>query len=166
MAYREFVTRQIFLPNGMLSSGYFAFNRLPVNTAYGYIDDAEGWRTNIYNLPIIGASDGGAYTTAHDLRVMWELFWAGEIISPDLVHTFSQPFSTVVTEGENTYYGHGMWIYKTGNVLEEYITGFDAGVSFESGVIRSEKIQLSILSNTSNGAWDILRAMDPFLGKV
>ena len=38
-------------------------NRLPERTALGYIEEAEGWRTNIYNLPIVGASDGGAYTT-------------------------------------------------------------------------------------------------------
>lgn len=166
MAYRDFVTQQIFQPAGMTRSGYFAFNRLPENTACGYIEDDQGWRTNIYNLPIIGASDGGAYTTAHDLTLMWDAFWAGDILSSDLVHDFSQPFVVAETEGDNRYYGHGMWIYQSEKVLENYITGCDAGVSFESGVIRKENHQITVLSNTTGGAWDILRAIDPFLAKV
>ena len=165
VAFREYVTQQILIPSGMTRSGFFAFNQLPANTANGYIEDDKGWRTNIYNLPIIGASDGGAYTTVHDLKIMWKAFWAGKIISSELVHHFTQPFSSAETEGENRYYGHGIWIYKTKPVLEEYITGCDAGVSFESGVIRKDNLQLTAISNTTSGAWDILRAMDPYLGK-
>jgi CubicO group peptidase (beta-lactamase class C family) len=164
--YREFVSERIFQPARMLHSGYYAFNRLPDNTAYGYIEDDLGWRTNIYNLPIIGASDGGAYTTVGDLRKMWSAFWAGEIISFELVDRFTQPFSKATTEGENRYYGHGIWIYQNDRILEHYITGCDAGVSFESGVILDIDLQLTAISNTTSGVWDILRLMDPFLGKV
>ncbi len=166
MAYRDYVTQQIFQPAGMTRSGFFSFNRLPENTASGYIEDDQGWRTNIYNLPIIGASDGGAYTTAHDLMKMWDAFWACEIISSDLVHLFSQPFFAADTEGQHRYYGHGMWIYQTENINEPYITGCDAGVSFESGVIRRNNFLTTVLSNTSNGAWDVIRIIDRFLGKI
>ena len=40
-----------------------AMNRLPDRTALGYVDEAAGgWRTNIFNLPIIGASDAATLT--------------------------------------------------------------------------------------------------------
>ena len=41
-------------------------DRLPERTAFGYIDGEDGWRTNIFNLPIVGSSDGGAFTTVKD----------------------------------------------------------------------------------------------------
>lgn len=42
----------------MKNSGFFELNRLPENTALGYVKDDNGWRTNIYNLPIVGGGDG------------------------------------------------------------------------------------------------------------
>ena len=88
MPYREFVTQEVFAPAGMTRSGYCAMNKLPEKTAFGYIEEGDGeWRTNIYNLPIIGASDGGAFTTAHDLAKLWDAFWGYEILSQEMVET-------------------------------------------------------------------------------
>ncbi|MCY7322347.1 MAG: beta-lactamase family protein [Phormidesmis sp. CAN_BIN36] len=66
MKYQDFVEQAIFKAIGMNHSGYFALNKLPEKTAMGYVEEKEGWRTNIFNLPIVGASDGGAFTTVHD----------------------------------------------------------------------------------------------------
>jgi CubicO group peptidase (beta-lactamase class C family) len=164
-SYSQFVTEQILHPIGMNRSGYFAFNRLPDNTAYGYIKENQGWRSNIYNLPIIGASDGGAYTTVKDMRTMWKAFWSNAIISAKLVELFTKPHSQAETEGKHSYYGHGIWIYKHHDLCEEYITGSDAGVSFKSAIIRADNLVFSVISNTSHGAWEMLRVMDQFLGK-
>src|SRR5262245_25050519 len=71
LKYQDFVERAIFKPIGMQRSGYFASNKLPEKTAFGYVEEADGWRTNIFNLPIVGASDGGAYTTVHDIDLLW-----------------------------------------------------------------------------------------------
>ena len=76
MKYQEYVEQAIFKAIGMNRSGFFAFNQLPEKTAFGYIEEADGWRTNIYSLPIVGASDGGAYTTVDDLATLWKAFWA------------------------------------------------------------------------------------------
>lgn len=50
LPYQRYVEQAIFQAIGMKRSGYFAFNQLPEQTALGYIEEAGGWRTNIYNL--------------------------------------------------------------------------------------------------------------------
>jgi CubicO group peptidase (beta-lactamase class C family) len=158
MPYREFVAREIFAPAGMTRSGYFAMNKLPENTAFGYIeeDDSE-WRTNIYNLPIIGASDGGAYTTVDDLARLWNAFWGGEILSQKIVELYTQPYSKAESEGPHEHYGHGIWIHESETRgRETYITGCDAGVSMKSGLIHDTNTLVTVLSNTTEGAWSVL----------
>ena len=77
-----------------------------------------------------------------------------------MVQIFTAPHVEVTGEGANKFYGHGIWI-RTGAGLdtEEYIEGADAGVSFYSGVIRANNLLVTVISNTSDGAWPILRAI-------
>ena len=160
MPYREFVEKEIFAPVGMERSGYFAMNRLPEGTAFGYVEEEGGWRTNIYNLPIIGASDGGAYTTLHDIANLWDAFWNYRILSKEIVETFTAPYVKTTVDSADKFYGHGIWI-RTGtrSDTEEYILGEDAGVSFYSGVTRAKDLLVTVMSNTTEGAWPILRAI-------
>jgi CubicO group peptidase (beta-lactamase class C family) len=161
LPYQHYVEQAIFQAIGMKRSGYFAFNQLPEQTALGYIEEAGDWRTNIYNLPIVGASDGGAYTTADDLATLWKAFWGAEIVPPDLVELFSTPSVKAETQGEGVYYGHGLWIHvEPDGQPEVYVTGGDAGVSFRSSLKRATDLQVTVLSNTTNGAWPVLRDMD------
>jgi CubicO group peptidase (beta-lactamase class C family) len=83
--YQDFVTQAVLQANGLQQSGYFVMNQLPEKTALGYIEGENGWRTNIYNLPIVGASDGGLFTTAQDMAKLWTAFWNYEILPKDLV---------------------------------------------------------------------------------
>ena len=49
-----------------------ASTRSPNSTALGYIDAEDGsWRTNVYNLPVVGGPDGGAFSTAPDIARFW-----------------------------------------------------------------------------------------------
>ena len=80
MPYREFVEKEIFAPTGMERSGYFAMDRLPKGTAFGYVEDADGWRTNIYNLPIIGASMAERTQPSMILKDFWDAFWDYRIL--------------------------------------------------------------------------------------
>ena len=66
MKYADFMEQEVFGPGKMISSGFFAFNDLPYNTALGYKKDTT--QTNVYNLPIRGGGDGGMYTTCEDLE--------------------------------------------------------------------------------------------------
>ena len=158
LKYQEFVEQAIFKAIGMNQSGYFAFNQLPERTALGYIEEAGGWRTNIYNLPIVGASDGGAFTTVHDLATLWQAFWEGGILPQELVEIYAAPYVKAETEGEHTYYGHGLWLSEVaGRKRQVYITGCDAGVSFRSSVNRDDDLLITVISNTTHGAWPVLR---------
>lgn len=164
LKYQAYVEQVIFKAIGMNRSGYFALNQLPEMTALGYIEDAGGWRTNIYNLPIVGASDGGAFTTVHDLATLWKAFWGCEILPKELVEIYAQPYVKAEMEGEHTYYGHGLWLSEAaGQKWEVYLTGCDAGVSVRSGVILDEDLQITVISNTTHGAWPILREIDKVL---
>ena len=164
MKYQDFVEQAIFEAISMNHSGYFALNKLPEKTAMGYVEEAEGWQTNIFNLPIVGASDGGAFTTVHDITTLWKAFWGYQILPKELVEIYAQPYAKAETEGEHTYYGHGLWICeKEERNREEYITGCDAGVSFMSGVNRVNEMQVTVISNTTDGAWSMLRDIDTTL---
>jgi CubicO group peptidase (beta-lactamase class C family) len=159
--YQDFVEQAIFKAIGMDRSGYFALNKLPEQTALGYVEEANGWRTNVYNLPIVGASDGGAFTTVQDIASLWEAFWGYAILPKALVEIYAQPYVKAETKRGHTYYGHGIWMYDhEGRNREEFITGSDAGVSFKSSVNRGSELQITVISNTSGGAWPILRAID------
>lgn len=167
LPYQRYIEQAIFQATGMTRSGYFAFDQLPEQTALGYIEEAGGWRTNIYSLPIVGASDGGAYTTAEDLATLWQAFWANEIVPQELVELFATPHVRAGTEGEDTYYGHGLWIDLAAEGQPEvYMTGGDAGVSFRSSVQRDAGLQVSVLSNTSHGAWPVVRCIRDTLKAV
>jgi CubicO group peptidase (beta-lactamase class C family) len=163
MPYREFVEKEVFAPIGMGRSGYFAMNKLPEGTAFGYVEEGDGWRTNIYNLPVIGASDGGAYTTIHDIERLWDAFWGYKILSKEMVQIYTTPYVEARSEGADKFYGHGIWI-RAGLDTEEYIIGEDAGVSFYSGVTRVKNLLVTVMSNTTGGAWPILHAIDEILG--
>jgi CubicO group peptidase (beta-lactamase class C family) len=159
--YQDFVEQAIFKPIGMDQSGYFALNKLPAKTALGYVEESQGWRTNTFNLPIIGASDGGAFTTAQDIATLWKAFWGYKILPKQLVDLYARAHVQAETEGKRTYYGYGLWICEDpGRNREEYITGCDAGVSFKSRVNRDKRLQITVISNTTDGAWPILRDID------
>jgi len=164
MKYQDFVAQAIFQAIGMHQSGYFALNKLPEKTALGYVEEDGGWRTNIYNLPIVGASDGGAFTTVHDLMTLWAAFWGGEIVSKEFVELYAVPYVKAETEGTNTYYGHGLWINEdAGREREVYIMGGDAGVDFKSSLYQNANLQVTVISNTTNGAWPLLRVIESAL---
>ncbi len=66
MKYREYMKKHVFGPLGMASTGFYAFDDLPGNTAWGYMKAGESWMSNIYKLPIRGGGDGGLYTNTDD----------------------------------------------------------------------------------------------------
>ncbi len=161
LAYQRFVETELLGPAGMDRSGFFAMNRLPEQTALGYVEDQVGWRTNIFDLPIVGASDGGVFTTLDDLAKLWRAFWSNEILSHELVTIMTTPFVRAEAEGEHIYYGHGTWIHDDGSGTREvYIEGCDAGVSFRSGTNRAEAFEYTVISNTTGGAWPLLKVID------
>jgi CubicO group peptidase (beta-lactamase class C family) len=157
MPYQRYVEEQIFAPCGMTDSGYFAMNALPERTAYGYMETENGWKTNVINLPIIGASDGGAFTTVGDMQKFWQTLLAGSILRNDLLELFFTPYQRAESQGEHVYYGHGFWCYNAPDTESiPYLIGGDAGVSFFSQIQRSQERIITIISNTMGGVWPLM----------
>ena len=155
--YQRYVEQEVMHPIGMSRSGFFPFNQLPDRTALGYIEDPGGWKTNIYNLPIIGASDGGAYTTVDDLATLWDAFFAHRIVPRDLVEAYATPQVRAESEGETTWYGYGLWIDRDDEEDPAIsIIGGDAGVTFWSCFRRRLGLQITGLCNVSGGAWPVV----------
>ncbi|WP_106533236.1 serine hydrolase [Planomicrobium soli] len=148
------VEERVFVRAEMGDSGFFQLDRLPVQTAFGYIDEEEGaWRTNQYALPIVGGADGGAFVTAHDMARFWERLMDYTLLSKDMTHRL---LTSHVSE-ESGNYGYGVWIKMQDSAVVKYhVMGYDPGVSFHSGYYPNSGSILTVLSNKSKGAFDAM----------
>jgi CubicO group peptidase (beta-lactamase class C family) len=144
MLYRDFIREHVLQAAGMRSSGFYAFNDLPENTANGYLEDRR--TTNIYQLPPRGGGDGGMYTTTSDLHAFWDSLFAARILSSDLTETYLE---THYAFSETDGYGCG--VYKRLDNSMFSIVGGDAGVGFDSMYSPRETLTINILSNFTNG---------------
>ncbi len=147
--YRDFIREDILQKAEMKRSGFYAFNDLPENTANGYLVNRR--TTNIYQLPLRGAGDGGMYTTTTDLCVFWNNLFSNRILSKQLTETF---LTTQYTLNEKMGYGFGLYKRLDGSMYS--IVGSDAGVGFDSRFIVKERLTFNVLSNITNGENDIV----------
>jgi len=151
--YRHFIAENILDVAEMNTSGFFAFNALPENTAIGYVHSDDGYISNIYKLPIRGASDGGMYTNAHDFDNFWNGLFSGKIICKEnLLKLTNQD----TTNNELFDYGMGVYQSKFQDYNSFFSSGEDAGVGFDSEYIPDIKTIINVLSNRTNGKKDIL----------
>lgn len=151
--YRDFVEQHVFAPAHISDSGYYAFDSLPEDTAYGYKSVDNGrFQTNIYNLPIRGASDGGAYTTTADMQKFWQALLNNKILPRELTDLFTTAQAKL---NETVDYGYGFYLSQTNGKKTIYLVGEDAGVSFRSRYIPEKELVINILSNQSEGAYGI-----------
>lgn len=150
MLYRDYIKENVFQPCGMVDSGFFPLNQLPERTALGYMVDEHGnFKTNHYNLPIIGASDGGAFTTAADLVRLWQGFVSGKLLSPELTSSFQNP--EVKAYQDEVSYGLGLYIWQKYIPPALFIVGSDAGVGFDSCHFPQHDLTITIFSNITDG---------------
>jgi CubicO group peptidase (beta-lactamase class C family) len=150
LPFTQYVEDHIFSACGMTSSGYFSLDRLPGDTAVGYIP-AEGgqWRSNIYSIPIVGGGDGGAYTTVHDLARFWDALLGFHLLSEATVARMLTPHWRTDPGDDEHAYGYGLWIAQEQGLPRVFsMQGEDPGVSFYSGFYPEQKIQFSLLGNT------------------
>ena len=161
MEFTEYVQEHIFKRAGMTDSGYFSFDALPANTALGYIDlPDEGWKTNIYSLPVKGGSDGGAYVTVDDMAKLWNALFGHLLIGEETLHKLLTP---QVQVNETGYYGYGVWIkMKDAQVMKYHVMGYDPGVSFHSAYYPADQTIAVVCSNKSNGAFDIMKEIEEY----
>lgn len=156
-SFTEVVEEKIFNRAGMENSGYFRLDQLPAETANGYIDEGDQWRTNQYAIPIKGGPDGGAFVTATDMSVFWERLMDGTLVSDEMIKTMLQRH----VAGTNHDYGLGVWIRRDEEKpLKYFVTGYDPGVSFHSAYYPQSGASLSVLSNKSSGAFEAMELIE------
>lgn len=161
--FTEYIETEIFKPCGMMNSGYFSMDRLPRNTALGYIDEEEAgtWRTNIYALPKQGGSDGGAYTTAADMIKLWEALFRYELLEEETTNKLLHPHRAV---NEEIHYGYGIWMNKKdGDIYKYHVMGYDPGVSFRASVYPGLDVKVVVPSNKESGPLEMTKGLEEIL---
>ncbi|KUP22444.1 serine hydrolase [Paenibacillus sp. DMB5] len=159
LTFTDYVEQHIFAKCGMKDSGYFALDALPGNTAQGYIVKEDGaWTTNIYSIPVQGGADGGAFTTAPDMLLLWEGLLQNKLLGPEMTALLLTPH---IHDEKDNYYGYGVWITKRdGGVYKYHVMGYDPGVSFHSAYYPASGTTAAVLCNESRGAYRMLQAVE------
>lgn len=153
--FHDLVAERVLSPAGLEATGYLRLDELPGDAALGYVyDDPASLRTNVLHLPVRGNGDGGAFTTAADLSRLWRALADGRVLPTARVAQMWHP--RVYDESEDLRYGMGFWLEREGPgvVLE----GFDAGVSIRTRFDPTTRTTVTVVSNTSEGAWGVVRA--------
>jgi CubicO group peptidase (beta-lactamase class C family) len=154
LAFADLVRREVCEPAGMEDAAFLRSDELPAGTASGYLD-AEGLRTNVLHLPVLGVGDGGLYATVADIHALWAALFGDRIVAPRWRRELLRPRSEET--GESMRYGMGFWLAPTGDGVA--IEGYDPGISFHSSHDPATTTTWTVVSNTSEGAWPVARLL-------
>ncbi|HEX6843942.1 MAG TPA: serine hydrolase domain-containing protein [Actinomycetota bacterium] len=157
--FHDLVRRRVLDPAGMHRTAFLRSDELPGDAALGYLT-ADGSRTNVLHLPVLGSGDGGAYSTVADLAAFWRALVEGRIVSRASLEAMVRPRS-VEADG-SARYGLGVWLHAASDAV--WLEGYDAGVSFRSVHDPVASITHTVIANTSEGAWPLTRLLDELLG--
>lgn len=154
--YYKWIDNEIIKKANLRHTGYYQFDKLPKNTAHGYIELENGnYKTNIYNLPIRGGGDGGIYTCQNDVILLWNAFISGEIVRKETVETMLDEH----VKGKRLSYGLGVWLEEKDGKLHPLVIGEDYGVSFETGYNLDSNDIYVLLSNNGARLWPIIKVI-------
>ena len=160
MPYREYIAKEVFAPAGMTESGFFDRREPAPLVAEGWDRAEDGsWSQNLFSYPPIGAPDGGAHSTAGDLFRFLDAARNRVLLPAPLTDEFFVP---QVELDEETSYGFGFEFdhNEDGSVRSYYKDGVNAGAS---GLVRhyiDGDVDLVVLSNSEEGAWDVIAELD------
>ncbi|MDX3658812.1 serine hydrolase [Streptomyces sp. ID05-26A] len=146
--YHDLVRSRVLGPADMTRTDFLRSDELPADAAVGYLEGLD--RSNVFHLPVLATGDGGIHTTAGDMSKFWRALFAG----PD-AEVATRPRHDVPEE--SLRYGLGFWLHETSDTV--ILAGYDAGASFKSTHDPHTGTTITVLSNTSPGAWPIARAL-------
>jgi CubicO group peptidase (beta-lactamase class C family) len=151
--FHDLVRERVCEPAGMRDTAFLRSDELPARTALGYLEVDGVRRTNVFHLPVRGSGDGGIYSTVADVRSLWAAFFAGRIVSAKWVDEMVRPRSEV--PANSMRYGLGFWLHASTDAV--ILEGMDAGVSFRSTHDPRALRTYTVVSNTTDGAWPVVR---------
>lgn len=143
MPFDALVRARVCEPAGMADTALDRSDEPGARTALGYLE-GQGLRTNVLHLPVRGSGDGGIVTTAADVRAFWAALFSGRLLRPETV-------AQLATAPDGDPYGLGFWLDPPGLALE----GSDAGVSCRTLHDPERDVTVTVLANTSEGAWPV-----------
>lgn len=149
--FHELVVQRVCEPAGMRDTAFLRSDELPGRAALGYVEVDGEWRANVFHLPARGSGDGGVYSTVADMRLLWKALFAGTIVSAEWVEEMLRPRS----DAPKKRYGLGFWLDASTEAV--ILDGMDAGVSFRSRHDDRSGLTYTVVSNTTDGAWPIVR---------
>jgi CubicO group peptidase (beta-lactamase class C family) len=149
--YHDLVEAEVCARAGLAKTSFLRSDELPGDAALGYLFE-EGDRTNVLHLPVRGNGDGGIYTTADDVHAFWRALTGGRIVTEDTLAQMTRPRFDVPEEGMR--YGMGLYLGGTGPQL--VMEGYDAGVSFRSTHNPVTATTVTVIGNSSEGAWPLV----------
>ncbi|MEC3884769.1 serine hydrolase domain-containing protein [Halobacillus sp. HZG1] len=161
-SYVTYVTENIFKAAGMQDAGHYRLDQLPGNTALGYIQKDGVIKTNVYDVPVVGGSDGGAFVTGPDMTVFWEALLGGKLMGADHVERLLTKHIKVKS---STSYGYGLWLDDVKEQTVYHVMGYDPGVQFHSCVYPEQQAIVTVLSNKGGGAFKIVQAVEELFQK-
>jgi CubicO group peptidase (beta-lactamase class C family) len=154
--YHDLVRARVCEPAGMPDTEFLRSDELPDRTATGYLPAGDGrCRSNVFHLPVRGVGDGGAYTTVADMSSFWRELFAGKIVPATWVAEMVRPRNDV--PGEPLRCGLGFFLHESRDQV--MLIGMDAGVSFTSVHDPAPGLTYTVISNTTDGAWPVLRPL-------
>jgi CubicO group peptidase (beta-lactamase class C family) len=172
LSFRDYIRQHIFAPAEMSHSDFFRMDDVNEDVAEGCdpLRDEHGtlvaWKKNIYAFPPIGSPDSGAHATASDLDRFLRKVKAGTLLSPQSTAAFFTPQVLHHTQDDwKQMYGYGIEfaVDGAGNVMFAEKEGNNAGVS---NVIRhypDQDINVVLLANIQNSAWEPIRTIHRLL---
>ena len=149
--FQRYIEERFFHSAEMTNSGFFRSDNLPQNVALGYLVGKEEFKTNVFNLPVIGSGDGGAYSNLQDMKLFWQNLLSFKIVGNSILEPMIKRQNSI----ESSDYGFGFWIEDEGRFVA--LEGYDAGVSFYSATTRDLETQFTVISNDRSGAWPIVK---------
>jgi len=161
LPFAEAMSERVFKRCGMERSGYYRLDMPPHDAAIGYIAEGEGFRSNIYSIPIVGGGDGGCFTNGADMDKFWRALAGGGIVERALAEDMMR-IHVADTGDEEDRYGLGLWIDKENEDII-FVQGFDPGVRFLSYYHRKTGRTLTICANTECRLGPIVAELKPRL---
>jgi D-alanyl-D-alanine carboxypeptidase len=135
----------------MSGSGFFRLDEAVPDVAVGYLpreSDAQPWRSNIYQIPVIGGADGGAFSTTADLDAFLTALTDGTLLG-DLQDTV---LIRHVDIGEGYAMGYGVYFRPDGSIGHG---GGDPGVETYSSRFRDEDVNAVVLCSMEDCVGDV-----------
>jgi CubicO group peptidase (beta-lactamase class C family) len=161
--FRQYVFDEVFTAAGMSDSGFYDRRDAAPRVAEGW-DEVDGtWVQNLFGSPPIGSPDSGAQSTAADLVTFVQALRSGDLLNREFTDEF---FSPQVEHDEATWYGFGLEfdMNDDGTVRSYYKDGINPGAS---GILRhylDDGLDVVVLSNSEEGAWEVIQQIDERLG--